>query len=634
MKGLMVSLIIVLLAGSSTILTAGQQDAAGVESRLKLQPSVASPFDRPGPDESDDEVAWPTPTSVSRGSTNTSQTFGDRQLRAPAPESGLDKDIRFDVKVNQNAIEQLKQGRKVFSPVEVRDQTTNAALHPSVVSDIALFLDDNAGRQDLKGIRLDPQPMEPGSTTLTFEIPEQQLDRIEQDAFLFNVPDGLRGKFDRVEFVKGPAGSHELPTGLTGGPRGSGIGFGNPDSNNRFVTNQADRFKSPDETQRWNLNTPQPGPGALPGDRDFIGPVIDPVDLQANRDRMARLDQDSNFGRQGGQVRSPLDTGNRFKIAREPNDGLLSRPRETSDFNRNTIDQSQGALRQNTTPTSNDQRYQESIAQQQLRILQQQLADAEADKQALQKNASDWMREADTLAQQRNNLSQQLKSVSNRELAVLPATTQPAGFQPGSVANRTYLDRTIAAVKPFGSQREDFGYREPVYSNPTQTELAQQSRIDQLRNELEDQKDKNRWMLFETEERIADLKKNMQRRSTSEAGIQPTSYLPDRSNPVRSADRNNTFGQENPNLTNIANDPRGRGAPGKNPPEYRQTGDNTDGQELNTNKKSSSDLIWLLPLLLGSLGLNFYLWVHCRTLYMRYTDLADELRGMVGASTI
>ena len=48
---------------------------------------------------------------------------------------------------------------------------------------------------------------------------------------------------------------------------------------------------------------------------------------------------------------------------------------------------------------------------------------------------------------------------------------------------------------------------------------------------------------------------------------------------------------------------------------------------------SRSDLIWLLPLLLGSLGLNFFLWIHCRTLDLRYNDLADELRDMVGTST-
>ena len=49
--------------------------------------------------------------------------------------------------------------------------------------------------------------------------------------------------------------------------------------------------------------------------------------------------------------------------------------------------------------------------------------------------------------------------------------------------------------------------------------------------------------------------------------------------------------------------------------------------------RSRSDLIWLLPLLLGSLGLNFFLWIHCRTLDLRYNDLADELRDMLGTST-
>ena len=245
MKGLMVSLIIVLFAGTtSTVVVAGQQDAAGTESRFGLQPITAPP-ERPGPDDSDDnDFDWPRPTSLlSRSSTNTSQSLGERQYGSPAPESMMDNDVRFDVKVDKNAIESLRQGRKVYSPVQVKDRT-NAVLDPSVVSDIALFLDTNAGRQDLNGVPLEPQPMEPNSTTLKFEIPEQALDRMEQDAFLFSVPDDLRGKFDRVEFVAvRSVGSHEFPSGMTSGTRGSAIGFGNPDANNRFGANSANRFQ-------------------------------------------------------------------------------------------------------------------------------------------------------------------------------------------------------------------------------------------------------------------------------------------------------------------------------------------------------------------------------------------------------
>ena len=60
MKGLMVSLIIVFFVGTtSNVVAAGQQDAAEGESRFNLQPIAEPALDRPGPDDSDDEVAWP-----------------------------------------------------------------------------------------------------------------------------------------------------------------------------------------------------------------------------------------------------------------------------------------------------------------------------------------------------------------------------------------------------------------------------------------------------------------------------------------------------------------------------------------------------------------------------------------------
>ena len=132
--------------------------------------------------------------------------------------NGNNQNIRFDVKVDKNAIQLLRQGRKVFSPVEVRDQVLFWILQPLATS--RCFLGANEGK-DLKGVRLNPLPMKSGSKTLRFEIPEQQLDQIEKDAFLFNVPDELRGKFDRVEFVAGKSdGSRQNSSSVSSFPRG------------------------------------------------------------------------------------------------------------------------------------------------------------------------------------------------------------------------------------------------------------------------------------------------------------------------------------------------------------------------------------------------------------------------------
>ena len=363
MKGLMVSLIIVIFAGmTSSVIAAGQQtgqDASGFKPRLGLQPNAAPSSDRPGPDDSDDDFAWPDPASLlPRESTNTS-SLGDRQLGGPTPASAMGDNIRFDVKVDENAIRLLRQGQKVYSQVDVRDRS-NMALNPDVVSDIALFLEDNAGK-NLQGLTLYPQPMERDSSILRFEIPEQQLDRIEKDAFLFKVPDDLRGKFDRVEFVavSGPSSSQEFSGGVTSGPRGSGLGFGNPNETRRFTSSENDQFGSlreipretPREASRFSI-APKPGPGIESGDYRFMGPSIDSVELQ-RRNRIAMQEPNRNFEPPTDFARSQVNTGGQFRLAErdrpvEPIQNRFSLPREQSTSNQNTRNENTFGQNQNT----------------------------------------------------------------------------------------------------------------------------------------------------------------------------------------------------------------------------------------------------------------------------------------------
>ena len=668
MKGLMVSLIIVFLAGTTgTVLAAGQQDAAGFEPRSGLQPNAAPAFERPGPDDSDDDDVQPTPASIiSRGSTNTSQSSSD-QFGSPAPESVLDKDIRFDVKVDQNAIELLRQGRKVFSPVQVRDEATNAALPPAVVSDIALFLDANAGK-DLKGVQLDPVPMDIGSKTLRFEIPEQQLDRIEQDAFLFNVPTELRGKFDRVEFVavSGPTGSHDFSSGSTSGSRGSALGFGNPDVSNRFDTNPNDRFNNgtASENQRWNTNSPQPGPGFEPGEREFTGPYIDPSELQTRRNRVAPLEPNRNFNQQTDfpqrreQARSPLNTGSQFKFADRDQEPTPTRspfglPREQPDNSRDAVNQNQINFQQKSADQlAADQRYQQSLTEQRLRMVQQQLAEEKAEREAVE-------REANLLAKQRNDLSKRLQTVNGRA-TTQQGKTQSFDYQQSYNTGRDYLGRAIDSagnlLGNFGTRREDFQTRETGFVAQTQTEKDQRDFIEEQQRQIDFQRNEKieaQAALVAIENRLASAQGTFGRRTTYGGEIQQTSYNSnapgndqfqvDRRNPdgsLKLPNANTTDGRRDRVTNNIdqvtfktANgDQNQRGDRANGPPPNGRPPE--QGQEQSTAKGSSSDLIWLLPLLLASLGLNFFLWVHCRSLDLRYADLADELRGMVGASTI
>ena len=121
-------------------------------------PAIELPIDRsfqqPGVRVADGAASRSARTPANRSS------FEDRQPVVAEPDSDFDKNIRFDVKLNQEAISLMRQGRKVFSSVRVRDESTNAIVDPAVVSDIAFFLASNKGK-NLQGVKLQPQPMKP-----------------------------------------------------------------------------------------------------------------------------------------------------------------------------------------------------------------------------------------------------------------------------------------------------------------------------------------------------------------------------------------------------------------------------------------------------------------------------------------
>jgi len=625
----------------------GQQageDAAGFKPRLGQGRSARS-FERPGPDDSADEVAWPNPTSLlSRSSTTTSQLnpLGDRQVGP----SASNKDIRFDVKIDDAAVTMLRQGRKVQSDVKVRDQSTDTALDPSVVSDIAFYHDGNAGK-NLQGYNLEPQPMQLGSRTLLFEIQEQQLDRLEGGAFQFKVPDDLRGKFDRVEFVAvSSSGGSQFPSGLSSNSRGSRLGLGGLNETNRFAgTNET-------AAQRWNTSEPQPGPGAEPGEREFIGPYISPTELQSRQNRVAPLDTNNNFSlaersprgetsRNFNQLprvdRTQLETRDRFSVAepspqaapKSPFGRVWEQPDNNLSTNRNSFDGNSGN---------------NALVNEQVRIYQQQVADARARADAIAREANDWKEEAARLAQQRNDLDEQLRLASNRQV-IEPSRTQQS---------TSYLGQAVGAagnaIRSFGTRREDFQTQENPYAGWTQAELNLRQEVARLQDEKEQKDWENRQLTQRNhamEDQLAEAKRQFGRSPTFNHDINLTGFSPN-DNQTRGGNRTaNANDAYHTNQAESEDTERRRREHAQNPPGGRTEGGRTEGgrgeggrlesgraEEGKTKSSGASDLIWLLPLLLASLGLNFFLWIHCRSLYLKYTDLADELRDMVGVSTI
>ena len=348
-----------------------------------------------------------------------------------------------------------------------------------------------------------------------------------------------------------------------------------------------------------------------------------------------------------------MNTGGQFRLAEQPETPTRSPfglPRQQPETNQNTFNQNQNTSGRNTFPPTRSRQptaepgYRESIAEQRLRMLEQQLAAEKAEKALLQRDATDLMREADLLAQQRNDLTQQLKSETTRRFAAQQSNSQPVGYQQQYAAGREYLGGTLEVasnlVRPFGSRREDFQRRETAFDSRTLTQLEQQKIIEDQQRQIENQRQEkfNQQIEMTIENRVA---KELERRPTYSDSVQPTSYSgpPADGNLNRGNGRNGTGPERGANADtrnrqgagNMVGPIFGQAATKPNPRVDRGNG---RPEELGTNKTGSSDLIWLLPLLLGSLGLNFFLWVHSRSLYLRYNDLADELRGMVGGSTI
>ena len=617
MKGLMVSLIIVIIAGvSSSVSAAGLQvgeDAAEFRPRLGLQPLGA--LERPGPDDSEDDVDWPAPTSLlSRNSTTTSNAFSDRQsgIQQPAPAGAAQRDIIFEVKIDDNAVNKLRQGLMVFSPVDVRDRT-NRSLSPEVVKEIALFRNANENKENMNGVSLEPEPIEPGSRTLRFEIDENQLNRIERDAFVYSVPDQLRGQFNRVEFVK------------AGGPVGS-PGFSN--GTGRFNTDPSIRFGSTSDPSKFaeQWNSPQPGPDFEPGGSQFVGPVPEQSGIENRRNRVTRLDSNPNYGQpnefpQRQNDQPTLSTSDRFRLPRresaaEPKQnpfGLARGPEE----NRNAFD------RQNV---SNNQRLGSTLVEQELAALQQQLAIEKAEKARLARSVSEWQGEAGRLAQQRDSISDQLREASSRPVVQQAVANRSAGYRE---ENPGYWERGLDfagnAARTFGTRREDFQTQSALPVAFTQVESEQrdwQAKYERLL--------KNHGALEQSHLGLEERLRQQQGQGTRRGGpaeneVQPISYNSDR---MRVASANNKF-DRNPQADSVEVE---RGAA----PDRSVDNRNAELEEGadSGNSGGASDLLWLIPLLLASVGLNIFLWIHCRTLDLRYSDLADELRDMVGASTV
>jgi len=190
-----------------------------------------------------------------------------------------------------------------------------------------------------------------------------------------------------------------------------------------------------------------------------------------------------------------------------------------------------------------------------------------------------------------------------------PVNIQPTTYQ--QIANPSYWGNTLNAaanmVRPYGGQPKNPQRQESAYNGMPQNESEMERKLDKILARTDDLNDR--------------LK---HRDGPANSEVQPTSDNPEY---ARTANAKHTYNNARPDFI---------------PPKTRQHQMGTENQAenfANDNKgkqKSSSrfDLFWLLVLLLISVGLNLFLWLHSRSLHLQYNDLAVELREMVGVSTV
>jgi hypothetical protein len=660
MKGLMVTLLFLCATG----IVVGQQSdldgEANASSERNIQggesamfsPSLRPPnalkskstgFDfakarelgRPGPDDSDDQsviqvaLAQSTTTSRQAGGMSAAERF-----RSRSGANGFDRSsnetnesaLRFDVPLGGEAFDAIRLGKKIEAAVDVVNPANQQRIPASRFGEIAFFNSANASKK-LTAQTVEPVEMPVGSTTLRFEVDESQLLQLEQNSLKFRVPDALRGRFNKVEI----AGKRSLlDTGGSFGLDNTAGGGG------------------------WNVApVPEPGPNTMLGGSRYVGPVIDNQEIR--RRQMASLKErptaDSNFnnGFSGGTANNGLQ-GNSIDDMWEQQKRREQEKQRQLALDRESRNQTDLGFDSQNQGQNSSQNYQ-------LAEYQRRLEQAEAALAASKKTQQQYRDQATSLYQQNVGLNQEqlaMKEQLERQKSQANSGMVPVG------------------LNGFGSNRADFSGNKTYHAPQDQTS-APNYQLAALQQQLEKAKTDNEYLKWQQDnmQRQYDVAKSRQdqkyENSVISAALQmmsdrnetkPVTPTSGNFNPNgfaqgnrgqqeldRFADRNALTAEQlaklkagqapqvDPSLKNQF------GAAISGPPNVNNgrprplAGGNEQPQTAMNTQDYSKTLMALLFLLFGSIGLNLYLGWLCRSWYVQYGYLSEELREMFSASS-
>lgn len=162
----------------------------------------------------------------------------------------------FELTVTDEQIRGIRNGGGLLSKIEPRDQETGQLLSLRVINSITLVHEKNANRKLAERKMFGKNA---GEGKIEIDLDDWALQDLENNKLVFDVPELDRGKFNQVAFY------YKSPNLISKSVQGNG-----PDS-----TPGAESGTSNYPFGQPKIGfLPLPGPEALPGDVEFEGPVM------------------------------------------------------------------------------------------------------------------------------------------------------------------------------------------------------------------------------------------------------------------------------------------------------------------------------------------------------------------------
>ena len=608
MKGLMVTLLILL----STGIVAGQQsnsnlfpaNSPSAESSSSNFAPQSSPS-RPMPDDSDDATT----------------------VRQEKPQS----DRTLDVFLSTDNFSMLKDdNRRLPVPLQMYDQQ-NEKLPLSFIEQV-VFGTKASQRQAAAG--LDPEvhairgesfvDEESKESVLQFALSESELDWVEQGNQLkFIFPQSERGQFDRVDFVSQAAVDAAM----------------------------AERRARAGEVNSNATQRPSPGPvGPTWGNVDYEGPISPDATQRQNIARQTTQNQTGN--RRTNQFGSIQD--DRPTVDIQPPQRLTpisfdqsSEDRNASNFDRNASNFDRNASNFDRN-ASNFDRNQTDNGFRETNGFQQTAPPTRDDRQNGFSNRADnqfgqqsqqALSDSELRTRQQNEYLKQQRALQEQKIARLEAEKKQAEYERNRLERERLASlrnnsdpRTTRPQPRFADNSNVRSRNDRILNNPNATNVGvlddpTVAPVSSLwKNTIEELQAKTRRLEQEKEDL---LYLQAQRQSQSRVS-QPQDRNPNYQNASYQTRPTNAP------IERVARKPDiepSRGTPPFKPDLAPNNKSQNNAAKMEQSRETRGTLQAMLVLLLGSLGLNVLLGFHCRSMYARYEDLADELRETFTSST-